>query len=920
VPEFVALSQSGWFARSLRAHPEWSETLASLAEEALTRPRLDALIGSVRAQSGYRDRAHLRSTLRQVRNLWLGALMERDLSGRADLAEVMAATTHLAERSIGEALAVLGPELASRHGVPVASAAPVPQDLMVVAMGKLGGAELNVSSDIDLVFVYGEEGETAAAAGQRSISNQEFFTRLGQNLIAALSEVTADGFVFRVDMRLRPNGESGPLVVSLAMLEEYLITQGRPWERFAWLKSRPLVTAVFAPPSEALARSLEEVVTPFVFRRYLDFGAIEALRALHGQIRGEIARRDASRPGQERNVKLGRGGIREIEFLVQHFQLVRGGREPRLRSRSTLATLATLGELGLLDQAVVARLRDTYELLRNVEHRLQYVDDAQTHVVPLVGAPALALARACARLIGTDSEAGLFARLDEEQAFVAQQFDEVFGARESASEVAPLWSESSCAANASAEVLAALSAQGYPDPAAAQSRLRALWSSSAVRSLGESHRERIDVLMPRVIEAAVRGATPSCEAGSLLGRLCDVIEAIAKRSSYIALLIEYPRAFEHVVTLLAASPWAARFLALHPLLLDELLDTRSRERLDAGALRLQLAHGLERLVGDTERGMDLLREVQHLESFRLLIQDLEKRLSVEALSDDLAALADAIIGAALGACWELVRGSIDHAPAFAVIAYGKLGGKELGYTSDLDLVFLYDESRSDEAAAVSYARLGQRLMSWLTSRTPAGGLFDVDVRLRPEGAAGLLVSSCAAFESYQLNHAWVWEHQALTRARCCAGDAQIAARFEAQRRATLALPRELSSLRTEVSDMRRRMHEGHPNRSGQFDLKHDAGGMVDLEFCVQFLVLAHSHRYAQLLDNLGNIALLGRAASVGLIDTELALRCADAYRQYRRRTHELRLAGAPFARVEATHFVELRQDVARLSTGLGLSL
>ncbi len=861
--------------------------------------------------------------LRVARNYWICALMERDLSGQAPLAEVMAAMTLLAERVVGEALDFLSRDLAARHGVPESAIDASPEDLMVVAMGKFGGAELNVSSDIDLVFVYADAGECRAKAKQQALSNHEFFTKLARRLMRALSEMTADGHVFRVDMRLRPNGDSGPLVVSLAMLEEYFITQGRTWERFAWLKARAVGPAVFAQSTEAARAALAELVTPFVYRRYLDFGAIEALRSLHGQIRGELARRDAQHHAPECNVKLGRGGIREIEFLAQHFQLVRGGRDAGLRSKRTLETLAALDARGLLSHGIAQELAQSYEFLRHVEHRLQYLDDAQTHTLPSDTADLERIAAMCGSPLGIESGDALKARIARVQAFVARQFDEVFGVRIGPAGLAAtepgIWNATECSGAASPGGLAALRAFGYDDPEAAQLRLRALWNAGSARSLNETGRERLDALMPQLIARAPQHATTACDASTLLGRLCDLIEVIARRSSYLSLLIEHPGALEHVCVLLAASPWAARFLAQHPLLLDELLDTRNLERLDGRAVRAQLASELAALADNPERAMDVLRELQHLESFRLLMLDLEGRLSVEALSDDLSELADAIVAAALDATWRVLAPSAPAPPAFAVIAYGKLGGKELGYNSDLDLVFLYDDARTDDVAVTLYARLAQRLVTWLSSRTPAGGLYEVDLRLRPEGAAGLLVGSLTGFEKYQQEHAWMWEHQALTRARYCAGDAALGSAFEAQRRAILARVREPEALRSAVRDMRQRMHDGHPNHSEQFDLKHDPGGMVDIEFCVQYLVLGHARQWPGLLDNVGNIALLGRAGEAGLIDAQLAGAVANAYRTYRRASHALRLAGARYARLPAGDLAEERQAVTALVDSLGLN-
>ncbi|MGA2549020.1 MAG: bifunctional [glutamate--ammonia ligase]-adenylyl-L-tyrosine phosphorylase/[glutamate--ammonia-ligase] adenylyltransferase [Burkholderiaceae bacterium] len=921
--EFSAARMSRWFARLLAAHPNWHSGIAALASAALSPAVLGAYCETLRAGASYRDENHLKEVLRSLRNQVLAATMERDLTGRADLAEVMSATSALAEIAIGEALRFLSHDLSRSLGVPRSQRTANAQDLVVVGMGKLGGAELNVSSDVDLVFVYGEDGFTDKA-GANPTSNQEFFTRLARRLIGVLAQVTADGFVFRVDMRLRPNGDSGPLVASLAMLEEYFVAQGRNWERYAWIKARVVSPAVLAEAGhhERVLAGLAGIIEPFVYRRYLDFGAIQALRALHEQIRSEVNRRTAKHVHKAINVKLGRGGIREIEFLAQHFQLIRGGRDRALRSRSTLATLDVLMAQGLLQSEVGERLQSDYVLLRNVEHRLQYLDDAQTHSLPVEAEDRDRLSLMCAPWGGA-SFAELLGLIEREQRFVAQEFDLVFGTRPQASQPLAqrfaLWSESLAAGEPNPALVDALGELGYEEPGEALLRLKALWTSPKAKALSEQNRERLQKLVPVTVTLATERASSECPAGKLLGRLLDLLEAIASRGAYLAFLGEFPAAFDRVAALLSASPWAARYLTLHPLLLDELLDPPGDSRVRWDAVRARLEDALARAHGDVERQMDLLRETHHAELFGLLIKDLEQRLTVEELADELSALADLIVAAALGTCWTLVRSAPDEPCRFAIIAYGKLGGKELGYASDLDLVFLYEGSGTNDDDAVRYARLAQRLMSWLTSRTTAGSLFEVDLRLRPEGTAGLMVTTLDGFVDYQRRAAWVWEHQALTRARFCAGDDVLGAAFEKTRRSILSEARDTALLRREIVAMRERMHLGHPNTSDRFDLKHDEGGMVDIEFCVQYLVLAYSSRFAELLDDVGNIALLGRSAQCGLIDAALAQTVAHAYRQYRRRQHRLRLAEARFARVSPEEFAGERQAVGRLCESLELN-
>ena len=830
--------------------------------------------------------ADLASTLRQLRQRVLLTLMERDLAGAASLAEVCSAMTALAEVSIAEALEALVPELEQSLGVPV-SASGERQELIVVGMGKLGGGELNVSSDIDLVFVYPEDGETdaakAAAGAARGTSNHEFFIALGQRLIALLASVTHEGFVFRVDMRLRPWGDAGPLAMSFDGLEQYLVAQGREWERYAWIKGRPLTG------SEASRQALAALVRPFVFRKYLDYGAYGAMRELHAQIREEVERRELAD-----NVKLGPGGIREIEFIAQVFQLIRGGRETEFQIRPTLQVLALLGRRGLLDAEDVGVFTEAYDFLRRVEHRLQYLDDAQTHELPAGGdETGEEDRRQLARCMGMRSWAAFMRKLNAHRDAVAQRFEKIFGTQEHGQggrhELASLWT------NAEGRE-ARLKALGFAEPDTVAARLASIQSGSRYQSLPEASRERVDTLVPRIIERAARRAN----ADATLARALDLVETVSRRAAYLALLDEHPVALDRLTELVSASPWAGEYLNRHPVLLDELLDTRLllatpnwRE------IGRQVRRTLMALEGDPERQMDALREAHHAQLFHLLLQDLAGALSVEALADHLSELADLMLQATLELCWLQLKDKSPALPAeprFAVIAYGKLGGKELGYASDLDLVFLYDDEE-DEEAVLAYARLGQRINTWLNSRTAAGQLFETDMRLRPDGAAGLMASSMEAFRRYQRESAWTWEHQALTRARFCAGEATAGAAFEEERRAILCRVRDPARLAEEVRGMRNTMQEGHPNRSELFDLKHDRGGMVDIEFIVQYLVLAHAHHHEQLARNDGNIALLAYAARLKLIDAGLAAQVQDAYRAYRRRQHALRLEGARYARV-----------------------
>ena len=766
------------------------------------------------------DEPGFKRRLRRLRNRVLLRVMARDLAGRAALDEVCAAMSDLAELEIAAALEWLR--------------AP---DLVVVAMGKLGGRELNVSSDIDLVLLHPEPEKAQA------------LERTARSLVRLLADPTEDGFAFRVDLRLRPYGEAGPLVCSFDYLESYFVAHGREWERYAWIKARAL--------SGGADAALAAIVQPFVYRKYLDYATLAAMRGLHAEVRRDVERRERAD-----DVKLGPGGIREIEFIAQALQLVRGGREPELRARPTLQVLELLSQKNLLPATAATELAQAYVFLRRVEHCLQYLDDAQRHELPHEGEER----ERVGRMMRAESWAAFARELAVHRANVTRHFDNVFAER---------------------------AAERGDEPWPEHPRLAVLRSSQRYAMLPADSRRRLDRVMPALGRAAA--ATP--DPGVTLARGAELIEAIASRAAYLALLAEHPQALERVARILSASSWAAEFIARHPLLLDELLDDRlltaPPDLVAVGrALRAQLAaHD-----GDTERRLNILRETHQAQVFRLLAQDLAGLLTVERLADHLSGLADLLLEVTLECAWEeLPRRHRSGAPAFAVIAYGKLGGKELGYASDLDIIFLYDDPA--EQAGEVYARLAQRLNRWLTSRTTSGALFETDLELRPSGASGLLVSQVEAFARYQEENAWVWEHQALTRARYSAGDRPVGAAFEAIRERILTRKRDAASLAREIAAMRDKLYAAHPNRSALFDLKHDRGGMIDIEFSVQYLVLAHAHAHRRLTENLGNIALLGIAGELGLLDPALAARCQAAYREDRRRQHAPRLNGAADARV-----------------------
>jgi len=868
----TALSHSRYLANLLQARPALIPELAATWLQPLSE---DLLLTPLHQE--FTDDEAVRSALRRLRHRAMAHIALRDLCGLAPLAEVVESMTMLADVTTNFALDYYHRQLAATYGEPLDKAGQ-PQRLLIIGMGKLGGRELNVSSDVDYIFVYPEEGDTD---GKKSIENYDFFTRLGKRVIGALGDLTADGQVFRVDMRLRPNGDSGPLVCSLDSLENYFITQGREWERYAWIKSRVMNAG---PNADGAAlgdwmTALRRISRPFVFRKYLDFGAINAMRDLHAQIRREVARKDMAD-----HVKLGPGGIREVEFIAQVFQLIRGGRDPALQIRPTLSVLKLLVERKLIPAETEQELRDAYVFLRRLEHRLQYVEDKQTHMLPVDASEQAKIAQS----MDFPDWAAMLAVLNGHREKVSRHFGEVFSDPEAGEHpLTGLWLGQLDEDTA----IESLGNLGFRHPKDAIARLADLRASSRYQQLPATNRARLDAVGPRLIEAA--GATHDPD--TTLVRGLQFLEGIARRGSYLALLQQYPMALRRVADMVCASNWATEYLNRHPLLLDELLDPRLYDSAtDWTGFRDNLQRNLADHAGDTEREMDILRETHHAQVFRLLAQDIAGLQTIEHLSDHLTELADIIVQETLPLVWSKIKNRHCPTPKFAVIGYGKMGGKELGYASDLDLVYLYDDD--DQDAAENYTRLGQRLNTWLSSQTSAGMLFETDLRLRPNGDAGLLAVSVDAFRDYELKNAWVWEHQALTRARFCAGDPAVGARFEAIRCEILCQPRDLAKLKAEVVAMRQKMYDAHAlNSATEFALKHDQGGIVDVEFIVQYLVLGYAHQHPSLTGNLGNIALLRMAGELGLIDPQQAAAAGNAYREYRRLQHAKRLSATPKA-------------------------
>ena len=866
------LQKTQYGSRYAKRVLEADQQLLSWLQENYNTPCNDAEMQALLQQSdlNLNDESGLACAIRKLRKQVMVKLILRDLNGLTDLNEVMQAMTALAELCVRRAQACLMQSMLPQFGTPLGETNATPQELLVIGMGKLGGGELNVSSDIDLIFVYPEDGETD---GPRKLSNHEFFTRLGRRLINIINELTADGYVFRVDMRLRPYGDSGPLVMSFAALEEYLVSQGREWERYAWIKAR-----VIAPADSPQDTELMQLSKPFIFRKYLDFGAIDSMRKLHAQIRQEVRRRDLLN-----NIKLGPGGIREIEFTAQVFQLIRGGQDARLRIRPTQSVLKQLSENKQISAPAAAHLDAAYIFLRNLEHRLQYLDDQQTQELPEKPDDQ----KIIAHMMGYADYPALLNELDLHRTRVSQQFEQIFGVQTQGDNVQP-WREGIGAE----ELTTNLENLGYPTAADSAQSLLQLCESSRYRQLPELSRQRLDKLIPQFIALSAQRSAPD----TTLSRLLALLEAISRRAAYLAFLAEYPQALQRLVNLVSASSWASEYLTRHPILLDELLDAREVYQPPQWQ---EFDHELQARLADcgedTERQLDVLHHVQQEQTFHLLVMDLQNLLPLEKLSDHLSALADLLLHHVLAMGWATTRKRHRDDPQFAIISYGKLGGKELGYASDLDLIFLYDDDHPD--AQEIYARLGQRINTLLSSYTSSGRLYETDLRLRPNGASGLLVSSIEAFAEYQQKHAWVWEHQALTRARFSTGDTQIGATFEKIRQQVLCQPRELATLRKEILVMRQKMLDGHPNNTSLFDIKHDRGGMVDIEFMVQYIVLAYAHQHSQLTANIGNLALLKLAGELGLIPAKLSEQNRTLYRTLRQTQHRMRLNSSSPCRI-----------------------
>jgi len=852
--------------------------------------------------------------LRLFRRREMMRIIWRDFSRQTPMLGTTRDTTLLAEACINIALKYLHPITREELGAPIGRSSGTEQQLLVIAMGKMGAYELNISSDIDLIFVYPESGETQG--GRRSVSNQEFFVRLGQKLIAALDRQTADGFVFRVDMRLRPYGQSGALVLNFDALEEYYLSQGRDWERYAMVKAR----VVSGDPAEAQA--LQQMLQPFTYRKYLDFGAIESLRETKRSINREV-----SRKGMQDNIKLGSGGIREVEFIAQTFQLIRGGRNKRLQTQSLYQVLNQLAEDNVLDRAEQQSLWSAYEFLRNTEHALQGMADKQTQRLPIddLGQQRLA------RLMEQSDWQQFYEQLQSHRHQVSNSFKAIISdSAETADPNSELRPEQSWSTDLrSSDILPYLHKLSYQQPQELAAVLDDFYQSRAVQALANLPRTRLESLMPRLLEAC---ADLENNQQTFL-RVLGLVQRILRRSAYLALLVENSQALQQLCILCERSSWIADELVAYPALLDELLDSRTLYTApDKQLLRDQLRQQTMRIASDDmEQQMEVIRYFCRSYALRVAACEVTDILPLMQVSDYLTWIAEAVVEHVVNIAWDqlvashglpalITAGATNsHTPGFIVVAYGKMGGIEMGYKSDLDLVFLHsgdprrqtDGPRSIDSSTF-FMRLGQRIIHLLATSTASGMAYEIDMRLRPSGNSGMLVSSLAAFEKYQREDAWTWEHQALVRSRVVAGDTELAAAYELVRKNTLQQKRDTQLLSAEVREMREKMrkHLGKDAKDGKFSLKQGSGGIVDIEFMVQFAVLAWSHDHPQLVRWSDTIRILESLAQCGLFSEQDALRLIDAYKRFRSAGHRAQLHNQ-LAEIALSEFVVEREHVAQ---------
>ena len=886
---------SDFIARTLTGTPTLMDGLNTVENSAdfnQLRQRVEAISGS-REQVG--------AALRRVRQEEIVRLGWRDLAGIAPLGEVLETLSTLADSAIGVALACACAELRERFGEPIGESSGQPVQLSVLGLGKLGGRELNMSSDVDLVFAYRENGVTD---GIRTISNHEFFIKLGQALIDILQTPTHEGIVFRVDMRLRPNGDSGPLALSFDAMDHYFLTHGRDWERYALIKARPVAGDVVA------GHDLLASLRPFVYRKYLDFGAFESIRTMKTLIERELNKKSLTG-----NVKLGRGGIREIEFIVQSHQLIYGGRNPALRTSSLYDALAALEDNGVLTDHDCTMMRRHYDFLRVLEHRLQIMDDAQTHTVPVEP-----LARTRIALTMGYPEINAFdTAVESVNDAVHRLFLTVFhqdrGPAESENNplFADIWEDTL----APEDQLTQLRALGFGDAEQVQALLAGIRHSRFYQAFSREGRERLDTLMPLILKTCTKADDPD----TAISRVLFVIESIGRRSAYLALLSENALALSQLTRLVSASSEISHWIANHPVILDELIDPiATYQPQNNEEIEDELRHKLGPPDDyDLEAAMETLREYREAYSLRVAAADVAGLIDIDGVAASLSALAQALLCQALTLAERTLR--TPEQPQtdteLGIVAYGKLGSQELGYHSDLDIVFLYEQPESESGTTVAarrhyFGRLVQRLVHILTTHTPAGEVYSIDTRLRPSGNAGTVVTPIKAYHEYLSSSAWTFEHQALVRARIVTGSEDLRKRFENIRRSILCQPRESASLQKALRDMRQRMQQHHSRTSKPgFDLKHDSGGLIDIEFLCQYLVLRFAQQNPVLTKYRSNLKIISELETSGRIPSKTAEILSRTLRLYLAKDNELKL-GRRQAHLPAQAFQREREAVGKL--------
>ena len=856
----LALSNSPFASRLILRNPTWLDDLVQNVAIPWDTEQLQSRLVLEIGPAPHNDIDALKHQLRTIRNQVLLRTLTRDVGGLATLQEVMQTMTLLADFAIQTALHSATNWVQTSYGSPQLSEHGEECRLAIIGMGKLGGGELNVSSDIDIFFAYPFEGKTSGS--EQSLSHQEYFTRIAKQFIHILDDITEDGFVFRVDTRLRPFGSSGQLVCSFDMLENYYQTHGRDWERYALMKAR-IITG-------NLEQQLLGIFKPFIYKKYLDYNAIESLRNLKTQILQEV-----NRKGMHQNVKLGAGGIREIEFIVQAFQLIRGGRQAHLQTASTLGALEEIKVLGLLDEQTCLKLQQSYNFLRNLEHRIQYDQDRQTHTLPSEEAAQSRLLQLCKVLMAANDWQQFLKTLDTQREIVKLHFDELLHISSSESQTKLIWSTT----QADPDTLEQLTELGYLAAEKILHRLQQIRSGRRYKKLPDVSKRKFD----RLAELSIKDAAKTRYPDRALMRSMDLLENISGRSIYLSLFIEHPQALQKVHQMVANSPFITKMLSQYPMLLDTLLDQRVLyEAVQQHQLENELQYRLKDIERyDVEMQMDLLREFKQSYIFKVAAQEINKTVPLTNISDALSLLADVIMKFILQLAWRQMK--LGYKPSFLVIAYGKLGSQELSYGSDLDMVFLFDDN--EQGSMQDYIRYSQRINHWLSTYTSAGILYQTDLRLRPDGSKGLLAIPIDSFENYQKTRAWNWEHQALTKARWIAGDELLGLRFNNIRDTVLSKKRNLDDLRKEMLSMRQRIKKTKADTVSSENIKNMAGGIIDIEFIVQYIILAHANQHQALLANHGNIALLQCAANIGIIPDALAKQTAASYQAFRQIVH-----------------------------------